>query len=157
MSQLKLLTLPSLDFLTITPLPPPTVHIYVCTHNPPGSFDAEKLDLSSRECVNTLRPPPRPGWLACRGVGGVCMSAHTNSLVKRRPGERRPRTNCSGRFETALKKVYEGKLLGNRWRRGFPDGRWDPKFGLASEEVENLPLGSSELESECSCWEINVG
>jgi len=80
MSQLKLLTLPSLDFLTITPLPPPTVHIYVCTHNPPGSFDAEKLDLSSRECVNTLLPPP-PARVACMSRCWGCLYVGTHKFT----------------------------------------------------------------------------
>jgi len=165
MSHLKSPNLPSFDFLTITPLPPRTVHIYVCTHNSRDrrcGVVGPLVIRRMRECLASF--PPRGLRVEVFGCSHVGGHKFAGNMVIYRPEWRQG--VWYGRIapddvEGVLKKtVYESKILGKHWRGGLPDGRWDPKFGLTGEDVENLPFGSFEPDSgstECSCRETKVG
>lgn len=165
MSHLNSSPFPPLHFVDIKKLPPGTVHIYVCTHNARD----HRCGVIGQLVIKRLREylagsPPRGVHVEVFGCSHVGGHKFAGNVVIYRPEWRQGvwygRITPDDVEAIITQTVLEGKVLGNHWRGGLPDGTWDPKLGLTAEHVEKLSMhacGSESESSDCSCREVHIG
>jgi len=141
-----------LDFLTVEKLPKNTVHIYVCCHGARDQRCGVIGELVISGMRNYLAVPPTAALqeldiqvFGCSHIGGHKFAGN---MVIYKPdwkqgiwyGRVLPEDIDNIMRET----VVNGKIIGRHWRGGLPDGHWDPKEHMTTEEAEKRSI-------ECAC------
>jgi len=126
-----------LDFVTVEKIPKNTVHIYVCTH---GARD-QRCGVIGRLLIERFKDY-ETGTLQVFGCSHIGGHKFAGNMVIYRPEWKQGiwygRVLPDDVEKIMQETVFNGKILGQHWRGGLPDGTWDPKQHMTAGDAEKI-------------------